>query len=137
VMWLGQLPAMALIEGNLLAHADACFYTKYGSSIDEVNQAFVELLQGRDSTAWDRLLDLFSEHQAFKGEAGPKQAQSFLDRFGGQRFIHGHTPINKFTGQSPKTVNDPLVYARGLCLNLDGGLYLGGPGFFYRLPNSR
>ena len=135
VMWLSQLPAMAHVEGNLLAHADACFYTEYGSSIDEVNRTFVEVLQNRDSTAWDQLLDLFSEHQAFKGDL--KQVQSFLDQFGGRRFIHGHTPINKFTGQSPKTVCDPLVYARGLCINLDGGLYLGGPGFFYRLPNSR
>jgi hypothetical protein len=136
VEWLSQLPALALVEGNLLAHADACFYTEYGSSIDEVNQAFAGLFQGRDSAAWDRLLDLFSEHQAFTGEDGLKQAQSFLDQFGGQRFIHGHTPINKFTGQSPKTICDPLVYAKGLCINLDGGLYLGGPGFFYQLPNS-
>jgi hypothetical protein len=137
VTWLSQLPAMAHIEENLLAHADACFYTKYGNSIDEVNQAFGELLQDRNSNAWDRLLDLFSEHQTFSGEGGLKKVQSFLEQFGGQRFIHGHTPINKFTGQSPKTVWDPLVYARGLCINLDGGLYLGGPGFFYRLPNSR
>jgi hypothetical protein len=137
VAWLSHLPAMALVEGNLLAHADACFYTKYGCSVDEINQAFVELLQNRDSSTWDRLLDLFSEHQAFRGENGSEQIQSFLDQFGGQRLIHGHTPINKFTGQSPKTVCDPLVYARGLCINLDGGLYLGGPGFLYCLPNSR
>jgi len=26
------------------------------------------------------------------------------------------------------------VYAGGLCVNVDSGMYLGGPGFVYRLP---
>jgi hypothetical protein len=135
VHWLSNLPAMAHVDGCLLVHADGLFYNQYGSSVEAVNQAFATLLQGQDSAAWDRLLDRFSEHQAFVDDTG--QAQAFLDQFGGRRLIHGHTPIPKFTGQSPKTVCDPLVYARGLCMNLDGGLYLGGPGFIHRLPNSR
>ncbi len=28
----------------------------------------------------------------------------------------------------------PFIYANGLCVNVDGGMYLGGPGFVYRLP---
>jgi len=27
-----------------------------------------------------------------------------------------------------------LIYAGGLCINLDGGMYLDGPGFVYQLP---
>jgi hypothetical protein len=44
--------------------------------------------------------------------------------------IHGHTPINKITGE-PAT--EALVYAGGLCVNVDGGLYRGGEGFVYQL----
>lgn len=132
VHWLAHLPALAQVEDCLLAHADSLFYNEYGSSVEEVNQAFITLLQGRDSAAWDQLLNRFKDHQAFIN--GTEQVQALLEQFGGRRLIHGHTPISKFTGQSPSTVRDPLVYARGLCINLDGGLYLGGPGFSHQLP---
>ena len=38
------------------------------------------------------------------------------------------------TGQPPEDVREPLVYSRGRCVNVDGGMYLGGPGFVYQLP---
>jgi hypothetical protein len=30
----------------------------------------------------------------------------------------------------PEEVTEPLVYADGLCVNIDSGMYLGGPGFY-------
>ena len=33
-------------------------------------------------------------------------------------------------------VTAPWPYADGLCLNLDGGLFLGEPGFVYHLPDD-
>jgi len=35
-------------------------------------------------------------------------------------------------GRPDDQVTEPLVYAGGLCVNVDGGMYRGGPGFVYR-----
>ena len=136
VRWLSDLPAMALEGDHLLAHADALLYTRYGQSIAQVNHALTGLLQSDDVVGWDRLLDEFGEHHAFvDGTTGADRARAFLDEFGGRQLVHGHTPITKLTGQPPEAVREPLLYAAGLCLDLDPGMYLGGPGFLYRLPS--
>jgi hypothetical protein len=132
--WLAQLPAMALVGDLLLVHADATFYASYGSSIDAVNGAFRELLRGDDADAWDRLLGQFSERKAFADDDpdGAARARQLLADFGGRHVIHGHTPISYVRRCLPEEVVEPLVYAGGLCTNVDGGMYLGGPGFIYR-----
>jgi hypothetical protein len=136
VRWLSDLPAMALEGDHLLAHADALLYTRYGQSIAQVNLALSGLLQSDDVVGWDRLLDEFGEHHAFvHTTTGADRARAFLDEFGGRQLVHGHTPITKLTGQPPEAVREPLLYAAGLCLDLDPGMYLGGPGFLYRLPS--
>jgi hypothetical protein len=135
VRWLSNLPAMALEGDHLLAHADALLYTRYGESIAQVNQTMIDLLQSDDVTSWDRLLDEFSEHRAFvDATTGADRATAILDCFGGQQLVHGHTPVTKLTGQPAEAVREPLLYAAGLCLDVDPGMYLGGPGFIYRLP---
>ena len=60
-----------------------------------------------------------------------RKAEAFLSRFGGRRFVHGHTPVGMTTGQAPKGVSAPLQYADGLCVNVDAGLYLDSPDFVY------
>ena len=47
--------------------------------------------------------------------------------------IHGHTPIPYATDSSPEEVTSPWVYANEMCINVDGGIYLGSPGFIYEL----
>jgi hypothetical protein len=138
VEWLSSLPAMALVDDLLLIHADATFYTSYGASIAEVNGALGALLGGDDAEAWDRLLGQFSERKAFvdADPDGASRARQILDEFGGRRIIHGHTPISFVRRCLPEEVTEPLVYADGLCVNVDAGLYLGGPGFVYRLPDG-
>ncbi len=133
IEWVASLPAMLRIGGTLYAHADALFYERYGRTIGEVNRAFQELLRGADRQVWDRLLDDFSQRHAFDGHGGAVLAARFLSRYGGRRFVHGHTPIQKVTGQSPEQVTRSYTYAGGLCTNVDGGLYLGGPGFVYEV----
>lgn len=128
--WLSRLPAMARAGDNLLVHADSLLYLRSGSTIHEVNQFFSDMLAGDDEELWDAVIDSFSEHQAFVGSSGPQKAARFLRIFGGARIIHGHTPISKITGQE---VTEALVYANGRCVNVDGGLYLGSPGFVYQL----
>jgi hypothetical protein len=134
--WLINLPALSLVGERLLVHADALFYREYGSSVEEVNRAITAVLHGSDAAAWDRLLDQFSERDAFQGTDGADRALTVLEVFGGgaaAQIIHGHTPISRQTGQRPEQVTAPLVYADGLCVNVDGGIYLGGHGFVYRL----
>ena len=136
ITWLSALPAMLHVGDRLLMHADALFYRSYGSTVPEVNRSTTLLLQGQDLAAWDRLLDQFSERDAFltPDGAGESRARECLRVFGGRQLIHGHTPISRTTGRTPQEVTAPLVYAGDLCVNVDGGLYLGGTGFVYRLP---
>lgn len=134
--WLSNLPAMVKIDGRLLAHADALAYTRYGLSIDEVNDSFAALLRSEDAKSWDEALEAFSEHEAFidSREDGASRAEAFLRIYGAEQLIHGHTPISKVTRQTPRAVMGALVYADGLCVNVDGGIYQGGPGFVYEVP---
>jgi hypothetical protein len=137
IAWMVNLPAMKVMNGWLLVHADALMYTKYGRTIDEVNWAFGAVLRGSDSAAWDKLLYRFSERLAFTdggGSAAPDTAAArFNERYGGQRIVHGHTPISLVTGTPPDQVTAPLTYAGGRCVNIDGGMCLGCPGFVFEL----
>jgi hypothetical protein len=133
--WLANVPAMALVNDHLLVHADALIYADYGASVSEVNQTVASMLRSSDPAIWDRLLEDFTERLAFAApDDGRANADAFLRRFGGQRILHGHTPIPLVTGYPAATVREPLAYAGGRCLNLDGGIFLGGSGFVYQLP---
>jgi len=136
VEWLSNLRAMVKIDGRLLAHADALAYTRYGLSVDEANDGFATLLQNQDAKAWDEALEAFSEHEAFidSREDGASRAEAFLRVYGAEQLIHGHTPISKVTKQPARSVTSALVYANGRCVNVDGGIYQGGPGFVYEVP---
>lgn len=136
VRWLSSLPAMARDGDHLLAHADALLYTNYGRSIAEVNLAIAALLRSDDAASWFRLLEEFTEHQTFVDAAtGADRLEAFLRHFGGRQLVHGHTPVTTMTGQPPEAVREPLLYAAGHCLDVDPGMYLGGPGFVCRLPS--
>lgn len=130
VAWLSQLPALAHEGDKLLAHADALLYLRCGRSVPEVNDYFRSLTSDDDRLLWNRVLDAFSEHQAFMKTGGTQRARHFLDTFGGSQLIHGHTPINKGTNDN---VTEALVYADGLCVNVDAGMYLGSDGFIHAL----
>lgn len=134
IAWLTHLPAMIHLGNVLVAHADSWLYTRYGDSVETVNQAFERIMRCYDRHEWYRLLVGFNEHEAFYGEDGATHARDFLRIYGGERFIHGHTPIDKMTGEPPELIRAPLIYADGLCINVDGGIYRGGMGFIYKLP---
>jgi hypothetical protein len=136
VTWLKSLPAMWLERDVLMMHADALLYLSYGSSIDEVNARFGEILHGDDVEAWDRLLDAFAEHRAFLGPEGCVRLEGVLETFGGRKLVHGHTPVPRVTRQPPETVTSPYIYCDGRCINVDPGFYLGGPGFAYNVATN-
>ena len=112
-------------------------YYDYGKTAPEVNKAFRTLLRNRDPEAWSKLLSRFAERGAFAdaNPAGKENALHFLAQYNGHVIVHGHTAITRMTGQRYEDVTAPLIYAGGLCTNVDGGIHRGGPGFVYRLPS--
>ncbi len=133
--WLAALPAMALVDDVLFVHADASLYIKYGRSVEEVNAAFKKILSRSDALTWEELLEDFARRGAFSHALGGDEfLRRFLDMFGGKRVIHGHTPIYFMRGIQPKHVTEAWTYANGLCTDVDGGIFIGGPGFVYQFP---
>ena len=133
--WLRDLPAMALVEGHLLVHADAMLYVSYGITIDAVNTRFRELMESDDLSAWETALSAFSEHMAFSSLelTGNQRADQFLKLYGGHTLVHGHTPIPYARRIEAETVTEAWEYAGGRCINVDGGMYMGSPGFVHQL----
>ncbi len=133
--WIAELPPMTLVADRLLLHADNTLYLKHGRTVDEVNAAFKKLMRTSDALAWEDILEDFARRGVFihKPE-GENYARRFLNIFGGQQLIHGHTPISLMLNAQPKKVTAPFIYAADQCVNVDGGLFLGGPGFIYQLP---
>jgi hypothetical protein len=129
IEWLSTLPALVKIGDTLLAHADSLLYREYGNTVETVNSAFTSILQGRDPVAWDLILERFSDRLAFWED--PSLVAPFLQTFGAKRLIHGHTPIQRMKHIASDSVTKAFTYAQGLCVNIDGGLYLGGQGFIY------
>lgn len=130
--WLGNRPALALVEGNLLMHADSLFYLECGDTLEEINNTFWALLHSQQYPAWDVLMDAFATRFAFLN-GGEDTAREMLNQFGGQRIVHGHTPIYGLLGATPEAIEAPLLYNKGLCLNIDHCLWNGGPGFIVPL----
>lgn len=139
IEWLCNLPALARVQDRLLMHADAMFYFAYGETLEAINAATFELLHGRNADRWNELLDFASQRLAFddRKPGHLERATRVLDAFGGKQIIHGHTPIEKLSGEPIKQVTHAFTYCRGLAVDVDGGIYQGGKGFVFRaLPVS-
>jgi hypothetical protein len=133
--WIAKLPAMALIGGHLLVHADTVGYLEFGESAEAVNARIAELLSDPvDVEEIDRLTHLMTKRFAFASDDGIA-AREFLRTFGGRQLVHGHSPIPLLLGIEPQAVTGPLVYAGGYAVNLDTGLFLGGPCLVCGLPS--
>ena len=136
--WIESLPAMARVGQALLLHADVMLYVDFGTTIEAVNVAFQELMASRDLSRWEMTLNAFSEHMAFSELeiTGKQRAGQVLRLYGGDLLIHGHTPIPYARRVDPVSVTEAWVYGDGTCVNIDGGIYMGGPGFVYKLLDS-
>jgi Calcineurin-like phosphoesterase len=131
IRWIEGLPAMVRVGTDLMVHADSAVYVNYGADLDSLNARVTSVLVSGDAAAYDRFITALVTRHAFDGDDGDAQLAELFERFSGKRVIHGHTPIAKLTGQPPESVTGPLVYAGGRAVNVDHGLYLGGPGFVF------
>ena len=56
-----------------------------------------------------------------------------LSTYGGEVIVHGHSIIGTLLDIASPEVTQPLLYADGLVLDIDGGRYDGGPLLIVRL----
>jgi hypothetical protein len=133
--WLARRPAMALVDDQLLVHSDSLWYLEYGQTIAQVNAAVRAVLAGDDPIEWDRLLGAMSSRFAFDAAHGGSvdAARLLLATFGGRQVIHGHTPIPSMIDRPADDIHAALVYAGGLAVNVDGGMFMGGAGIVFEV----
>jgi hypothetical protein len=135
LLWISRLPAMARVGDHLLVHADTVGYLEFGKSVESVNEGIAQLLADPvDVEEIDRLTHLMTKRFAFASDDG-MAARDFLRAFGGRQIVHGHSPIPLLLGIEPAAVTGPLVYAGGYAVNLDTGVFLGGPCLVCALPS--
>jgi hypothetical protein len=125
--WLRALPAMARVGDFLLMHSDTTGYLTWGSSVEEVNATLGAILAGDDAQAHFDVFAALTDRYDFSGEAGPEVARRMLSTYGGDCIVHGHSIIGSLTDVPSSQVDEPLVYADGLVVDIDGGRYDGGP----------
>ena len=130
VAWLVARPAVAREGDWLLLHADTTAYLRYGSSFPEACDAVSAALERGTPEEVDELLDVLCDRTRL---ADGRAVDLLLERLGGTRIVHGHTPIAFARGVDPRKVTGPLVYGGGRVMNVDHCLFAGGPGFVTRL----
>ena len=128
VAWLASLPLMGRVGDFLLMHSDTTKYLTWGESIEEVNEVVRAALAapGDLQAHWDVWARLTSRYD-FTGPDGAEVARKVLSTYGGEVIVHGHSIISTLTGVPSAEVDQPLLYADGLVLAIDGGRYDGGP----------
>lgn len=122
--WLSGLPAVALVADHLLLHADTAAYLELGGSLAEVNASISRRLTKPEPDDWGDCVRWLSRRGDFQT---PAQVDRVLAALGGRRIVHGHSPIPAVQGIVPAGVAGPHVYGDGRVVNVDGGLYGGGP----------
>lgn len=128
--WLTDLPVLRKVGPTLFVHADALGPLGWGRTLDEVNATGRRVLGNGGPGAVDALLHGMAGHGAFRGTAGGAVLRRMLRRFGAARVVHGHTPLQKGGVARPTA---PRIYADGRAVNVDGGIYKGGPGFLWEM----
>ena len=127
VAWLRSLPAMALVEGHLLMHSDTAEYLTWGRSVDEVNATLASVLGGHDAQQHFDVFAALTSRFDFVGPDGPTVAKQMLATYGGDVIVHGHSIIGTMVDRPSRETREPLQYADGLVIAIDGGRYDGGP----------
>ncbi|UTR83107.1 metallophosphoesterase [Streptomyces cavourensis] len=143
LQWMSRLDAVVEEDGHLLMHSDTTAYLDYGSTIEDVNDTITAILTRNDADeCWD-LFRKLTKRFAFRDEGGADAVRELLSTYGGQRIVHGHSPIPYLLGEvgtedgedgSGPVVNGPHVYADGLAIAMDGGVTMAGKLLVVQLP---
>lgn len=131
--WVASLPAVGLDGDHLLMHSDTTGYLEWGGSVAEVNGTVAGVLAGDDPVAWFDVLVRLGRRHEYVGSAGPLAARRLLRTLGGSRVVHGHSIIGDLFDEPVDSCTGPRSYADGLVLDIDGGIYEGGPCLVARL----
>lgn len=145
LQWMARLDAVIEEDEHLLMHSDTTAYLEYGSSIEDVNDTVHAILTRSDADeCWD-LFRKFTKRFAFRDDAGPQAVRELLSAYGGNRVVHGHSPIPYLLGEvgtedgedgARPVVEGPHVYADGLAIAMDGGVTMAGKLLVVQLPLS-
>jgi hypothetical protein len=130
VAWIEACPAVARDGQWLIIHSDTDRYLEYGRSVESVCDEINSVLAGSDAARFARLLENLADRGAF---TDPERLRLLLSTLGGERVVHGHTPIALIADRPPGAVREPVLYAGGRAMNADHGLYFGGSGFVVEL----
>lgn len=145
LQWMARLDAIHEEDDHLLVHSDTTAYLDYGDSIEGVNDTIHDILARSDADeVWD-LFRKFTKRFAFRDEeTGPSAVRELLGRYGGERLVHGHSPIPYLLGEVPSedtdgeergaAVQGPHIYADDLAIAMDGGVTMAGKLLVVRLP---
>ncbi|MFE4449176.1 metallophosphoesterase [Streptomyces sp. NPDC056796] len=143
IQWMARLDAVVEEDGHLLMHSDTTAYLDYGSTIEDVNDTVHAILTRNDADeCWD-LFRKLTKRFAFRDEGGAQAVRELMATYGGQRVVHGHSPIPYLLGEvgseegedAPRPVVDgPHVYAERLAIAMDGGVTMAGKLLVVQLP---
>lgn len=123
VEWMTRLPLVGLDGDDLLLHSDTDAYLQLGGTVEEINAAGREILAGRDGAAWAALHRILVQRNGFRDSGSPRH---LLSQLGGRRVVHGHSSLIGSFGLSAESSSQPLVYASGRAVAIDGGVFEGG-----------
>ncbi|MFD3656024.1 metallophosphoesterase [Streptomyces sp. NPDC058620] len=143
LQWMSRLDAVVEEDGHLLMHSDTTAYLDYGSTIEDVNDTVHAILTRNDADeCWDVFRKL-TKRFAFRDEGGAEAVRALMATYGGQRVVHGHSPIPYLLGEvgsedgedsTRPVVDGPHVYADGLAIAMDGGVTMAGKLLVVQLP---
>ncbi|KHL19302.1 calcineurin-like phosphoesterase family protein [Mumia flava] len=131
--WLTTRDVIASVDGHLLMHSDTTGYLLWADEVDQINAAVRAELHMPDLETWWEAWTRLTHRYAFSGEDGHEVARTMLATLGGNDIVHGHTIGATLRGGGVTAHDEPVRYAGGLVLDIDGGIYLGGPCQLVRL----
>jgi hypothetical protein len=116
-------------------HADSTHYLEYlaspgdapQDSVAQVNAGVAADLASPEVGDWQRLFHRLTVRHEFFGADGAAAVQQVTTAFGVDRLVHGHSIIGDLVNVPGEQVTHPLLYAANRVLDIDGGIYAGGP----------
>jgi hypothetical protein len=136
IAWLSELDAVILTGPDLLLHSDTTDYLRWGDNVEQINDAIRDVVAGDDLERWWECWVRLTSRYAFADFDGERVAVGMLNRLGGVRVVHGHSIIATIARRDSREVTGPLSYAGGHALDIDGGIYDGGPCLVVRLDHD-